>query len=144
MDNLASVSTQLNNARMDQTVGKAGKAIDTLSQSLSDLRITLATTQRALSKVDTLAQHLVAGEGTAGKMLSDDELYSNLVRTSRQLQLLMQDLRLNPKRYNTVKLKLFGKNKTGDYENPLDDPAYQYLIDSLERDYSQKLQEQQH
>jgi hypothetical protein len=64
------------------------------------------------------------------------------VRTSRQLQLLMQDLRLNPKRYNTVKLKLFGKNKTGDYENPLEDPAYQHLIDSLEREYSRKLQEQ--
>jgi phospholipid/cholesterol/gamma-HCH transport system substrate-binding protein len=142
MDNLASVSTQLNNARIDQTLGKAGNAIDTLSQSLSDLRLTLATTQSALSKVDTLAQHLVGGEGTAGKLLSDEELYTNLVRTSRQLQLLMQDLRLNPKRYNTVKLKLFGKNKTGDYENPLEDPAYQHLIDSLEREYSRKLQEQ--
>jgi hypothetical protein len=50
----------------------------------------------------------------------------------------MQDLRLNPKRYNTVKLKLFGKNKTPNYANPLEDPAYQLLIDSLERDYLRK------
>jgi hypothetical protein len=54
------------------------------------------------------------------------------------MELLLQDLRLNPKRYTTVKLKLFGKNKTKDYANPIDDPAYQMLVDSLERAYSKK------
>ena len=47
----------------------------------------------------------------------------------------MQDLRLNPKRYTTVKLKIFGKNKTPRYTSPLDDPAYRMHLDSLERTF---------
>ncbi|MDX2136070.1 MAG: MlaD family protein [Saprospiraceae bacterium] len=142
MANLAAVSEQLNKARFDVTADKAGAAIDSLRQSLSDLRATLAATQYAMVQVDTLAQRLVAGEGTAGKMLADEELYNNLVRTTRQTQLLMQDLRLNPKRYTTVKVKVFGKNKTPEYDVPFDDPAYYLLVDSLERAYSEKVKNQ--
>lgn len=138
MNNLAAVSDQLQKARLDQTAGKAGDALDSLTLSLSSLRTVLSTTQHTLGQVDTLATRLVSGEGTAGMLLSDEELYTNLVRTSRHLHLLMQDLRLNPKRYNTVKVKLFGKNKTPGYELPWDDPAYQEVIDSLEDAYSRK------
>jgi phospholipid/cholesterol/gamma-HCH transport system substrate-binding protein len=138
MSNLASVSDQLQKARLDQTADKAGNALDSLTVSLSSLRTALSTTQHTLGQVDTLATRLVSGEGTAGKMLSDEELYTNLVRTSRHLHLLMQDLRLNPKRYNTVKVKVFGKNKTPGYELPWDDPAYMEAIDSLEKAYSRK------
>ena len=110
-----------------------------MTASLSDLRTTLHGAQSAIAKVDTLAQHLVNGEGSAGKILTDVALYDNLTRTSRHLHLLLQDIRLNPKRYNTVKVKVFGKNKTADYQNPLEDPAYQLLIDSLERAYDRKM-----
>jgi phospholipid/cholesterol/gamma-HCH transport system substrate-binding protein len=141
LSNLAAISSQLKAARLDSSAIKASVAIDSVTASLSDLRVTLGGAQSAIAKVDTLAQHLVNGEGSAGKLLTDEELYDNLVRTSRHLQLLLQDLRLNPKRYNTVKVKVFGKNKTPDYDNPLDDPAYRLLIDSLERDYSRKLKQ---
>jgi hypothetical protein len=61
------------------------------------------------------------------------------MRTTRHLSLLEQDLRLNPKRYTTLKVKVFGKNKTPGYTNPLEDPAYQMLIDSLEKDHQMKM-----
>lgn len=141
LSNLAAISAQLKSARLDSSAMKATVALDSVTASLSDLRTTLHGAQSALAKVDTLATHLTKGEGSAGKLLTDEALYDNLVRSSRHLQLLVQDLRLNPKRYNTVKVKVFGKNKTPDYNNPLEDPAYQLLIDSLERDYSRKVKQ---
>ncbi|MFN0212909.1 MAG: MlaD family protein [Saprospiraceae bacterium] len=136
--NLSALSQQLKDAGLDQTSKKASSAIDSVTLSLKALRGTLATTTGTLSRVDTLAQNLVKGKGLVGKTLTDEELYNNLVSSTHHLQLLLQDLRLHPSRYNTVRLKLFGKNKSK-YVNPIDDPAYQLLIDSLERDYSKKL-----
>ncbi len=135
--NLAALSQQLKDAGLDQTTKKASSAIDSVTLSLRALRSTLTATSGTLNRVDTLAQNLLRGKGFVGKTLTDEELYNNLVSSSRHLQLILQDLRMHPERYNTVKVKLFGKKKQ--YVNPLDDPAYQLLIDSLERDYSKKL-----
>jgi len=141
LSNINILSEQLKNAGLDKTAQKAGGAIDSVNLSLASLRTTLRTTQLAITRVDTLAAGLVAGKGLAGKALTDDELYDNMARTTRHLQLLLQDLRLNPKRYTTVKLKIFGKNKTPNFINPLEDPAYQRLTDSLERSYSKKIKQ---
>jgi phospholipid/cholesterol/gamma-HCH transport system substrate-binding protein len=45
------------------------------------------------------------GQGTLGKLVSDDSLYVNLNHASQELDLLLEDLRLNPNRYFSV----FGK-----------------------------------
>lgn len=138
--NLSALSEQLKNAGLDQTTKKAASALDSVTLSLKSLRGTLAATTGTINRVDTLTQNLLRGKGLAGKTLTDEELYNNLVSTSRHLELLLQDLRLHPERYNTVKVKLFGKKKTK-YANPLDDPAYQILVDSLERDYSRRIKQ---
>ncbi|MFN4081303.1 MAG: MlaD family protein [Saprospiraceae bacterium] len=137
--NLGDLSAQLKNAGIDQGAQTAIRTLDSLTLSLSALRATLNTTRQSMTRIDTLAQNLAAGKGSAGKILTDEEFYENLTRTTRHLQLLLQDLRLHPKRYNTVKLKIFGKNKTPGYEIPYDDPAYLRLLDSLERDYSRRV-----
>jgi phospholipid/cholesterol/gamma-HCH transport system substrate-binding protein len=63
---------------------------------------------------------LEQGDGTLGKLMNDKELYSNLTSASRELDLLLQDFRLNPKRY--VNVSVFGKKQT-EYSVPEDDPA---------------------
>lgn len=138
LGNLSAFSEQLKAAKLDQVGLKASGTLDSVSLAMSGLQTTLLSAKGALAKIDTLVAGLSSGEGTAGQMFTDPELYDNLVRTSRHLQLILQDLRLNPKRYNTVKLKIFGKNKTKDYQNPIEDPAYQMLIDSLEDDYRRR------
>ena len=137
--NLAEITKQLKAAGFDKTTIKASQALDSITLSLNSLRTTLASTTQAVNHVDTLAQRLVRGEGLVGKALTDEQLYENLTSTTRHLHLLLQDFRMHPERYTRVKVKLFGKNKPSKYANPVDDPAYQLLIDSLEQEYSKKL-----
>ena len=137
--NLSELSKQLKDAGLDKTSQKASNALDSITLSLNTLRGTLSSTTKTISRVDTIAQKLIHGDGLVGKTLTDEALYNTLVSTSRHLQLLLQDVRMHPERYTSVKVKLFGKNKPKKYANPLTDPAYQLLVDSLERDYNQKV-----
>ncbi|MFN0036762.1 MAG: MlaD family protein [Saprospiraceae bacterium] len=132
--NLSALSQQLKDAGLDQTTKKATSAIDSVTLSLRSLRGTLATTTGTLSRVDTLAQNLLRGKGLAGKALTDEQLYNNLISSTRNLNLLLQDLRMHPERYTNVRVKLFGKNKGIKYTSPVNDPAYEVLADSLERE----------
>ncbi len=68
-----------------------------------------------LTNFEKISKDLTLGTGTAGKLLKDEALYNNLKDTSKQLELLLQDLRLHPKRY--VHISVFGKKNTP-YEEP--------------------------
>lgn len=139
LENLAAISLQLKNAGVDQTTIKATQAIDSMSLVLSDLRKTLNSAQRSLTNIDTFTATLAHGQGFFSQVATDKELYTNMVRTTRHLQLLLQDLRLNPRRYNSVKLRIFGGKKVKEYKLPLEDPAYRLLLDSIEREYSRRM-----
>jgi len=54
-------------------------------------------------------------------LLNDNDMYDNLESTSKNLSLLLQDLRLNPKRY--FRFSVFGR-KGDQYKYPEDDPAF--------------------
>lgn len=97
--NFAQLSDSLNNAGLGRT--------------LSSLESTVANLDKVMAKIEN-------GDGTLGKLMNDKELYSNLNSASRELDLLLQDFRLNPKRY--VNVSVFGK-KQKEYEVPEDDPA---------------------
>jgi phospholipid/cholesterol/gamma-HCH transport system substrate-binding protein len=139
MANMAAVSMQLRDAGFDKTTQKATQALDSISASLSALRQALNTAERAVANIDTLTGAIVGGDGFFGQMVNDRELYTNVVRTSRHLHLLLQDIRLNPRRYNSVKIRIFGGKKVKEYKIPMEDPAYELLLDSLEREYSEKV-----
>ncbi|GAB4508797.1 MAG: MlaD family protein [Allomuricauda sp.] len=95
-----------------------------LSDSLvsADLGKTLAEFQGTVSKLNGILAKIDEGEGSLGKLHKDDALYNNLAEASRELDLLLQDFRLNPKRY--VNVSVFGK-KQKEYTLPADDPAEQ-------------------
>ena len=61
------------------------------------------------------------GEGSVAQLLNNKEIYENLESTSKNLSLLLQDMRLNPKRY--IRLSVFGR-KGKDYTYPEGDPAF--------------------
>ena len=85
------------------------KDFSELSSKLSKIEIegVIANMEKLLGDFNAIADNLKTGKGTAGKLLQDEQVYVNLERTSKQMELLLQDMRLNPKRY--VHFSLFGK-----------------------------------
>jgi phospholipid/cholesterol/gamma-HCH transport system substrate-binding protein len=90
-----------------------------ISDSLNkaDLGLTVRNLNTTLTKVDGLMKGLESGKGTMGKLMKDEALYANLEKTSKELELLLQDVRLNPTRY--VNVSVFGK-KNKPYVTPKD------------------------
>lgn len=118
MEQFHSASSGLNNiidgnkGKIDGMVSNFNKVssdFSKISDSLqkADLGKTAKNLQLTLNKVDKIMADLDAGKGTMGKLLKDDALYANLAKTSKELELLLQDVRLNPTRY--VNVSLFGK-----------------------------------
>ncbi|MCW1953144.1 MAG: MlaD family protein [Flavobacteriia bacterium] len=84
-----------------------------LSKTFQNLSKTAASLEQIIAGIE-------AGEGSLGKLTKDAEMYEYLTKTSRELSLLLQDFRLNPKRY--VNVSVFGK-KSKAYQLPENDPA---------------------
>lgn len=97
---------------------KVSEDLALLSTDLKDVELskTVKTLDQTLLNVNTLLTDLDNGEGTLGKLLTDDELYTNLEVASQQLQELLQDFKLNPSRY--IKVSVFGKNNKEGYIKP--------------------------
>ena len=77
------------------------KNLATLSEDLKDVEIskTINNLDETLSSVNALLTELDKGEGSLGKLLNDDELYNNLEGASKELEELLEDVKLHPKRY---------------------------------------------
>tara|TARA_R110002049_G_scaffold132091_1_gene290936 strand:- start:3188 stop:4153 length:966 start_codon:yes stop_codon:yes gene_type:complete len=93
-----------------------------ISKSLSEagLEKSIAGLQKTITSLDNVLLKIDNGEGTLGKLMNNEELYNNLAGASKELDLLLQDFRLNPKRY--VNVSVFGKKQV-EYEVPENDPA---------------------
>ena len=101
-------------------VEKASANFSKVSDSLAKANIgqTVKNLEKTLANVDKMMGDMQAGKGTMGKLMKDDAMYNNFTKTSKELELLLQDLRLNPTRY--VNVSLFGK-KNKPYVAPTND-----------------------
>jgi phospholipid/cholesterol/gamma-HCH transport system substrate-binding protein len=83
-----------------------------IADSLNTLKVSkaLATTQKSLEGLQRIMAGVEAGQGSMGKLLKDDSLYSNINRSLADLDKLLIDFRLAPKRY--VNISVFGKKTT--------------------------------
>lgn len=106
---------------------KVSSDFSKISDSLNkaDLGKTLKNLKSTLTTVDKIMADLNAGKGTMGKMLTDEALYANLSKTSKELELLLQDVRLHPTRY--VNVSVFGK-KEKPYIAPIKDSTATKVI----------------
>lgn len=103
-------------ADIKTTSGNFAKISDSLQKA--DLGKTIRTLESSLEKVNVLLTNLNDGKGTMGKLAKDEALYINLQKTSKEMELLLQDVRLHPTRY--VNVSLFGK-KEKPYKTPVTD-----------------------
>jgi phospholipid/cholesterol/gamma-HCH transport system substrate-binding protein len=118
----ANVILEENKGQLKGAVSNFNKVSDNfakISDSLNkaDLGLAVRNLNATLTKVDGIMKGIEAGNGTMGKLMKDDALYVNLAKTSNELELLLQDVRLNPTRY--VNVSVFGK-KNKPYVAPND------------------------
>lgn len=120
LKNVEGFSTNLNNNNE-----KLNATIDNLkntSQQLSEVQIkeTVTNLNNTITQLQGILQKANKGDGTLGLLINDPKLYNNLQNTSRSLNILMDDLKVHPKRY--VSLSIFGKkDKTEPLKAPLAD-----------------------
>ncbi|MCG9972319.1 MlaD family protein [Christiangramia crocea] len=88
---------------------------DTLTSM--DIRKLTSDLEKVVADFESVSDKLNNGNGTAAKLINDDAVYNNLDRATKQLEQLLQDVKLNPKRY--VHFSVFGKNP-GPYDPPKD------------------------
>lgn len=91
----------------------AAAITDSLQQA--PLAATIRMLENSAINLSDITSKVSAGEGTLGKLVQSDSLVNALNDTNLQVQLLLQDMRLNPKRY--VHFSLFGK-KDKAYKKP--------------------------
>ena len=91
---LSDFSSTLNNSGFDQTLINFKKSSEDLSEILKDIN---------------------RGQGTIAKLINNDSLFNNLNDASKSIDLLLEDIRLNPNRY--IHFSIFGK-KNKPYKSP--------------------------
>ena len=80
-----------------------------LTDSLNDanLKSTVRKLETTLNSFNNILSNLDKGEGSMGKLLKDEGLYNNLKGASKEMEELLHEMKLNPKRF--VHFSLFGK-----------------------------------
>jgi phospholipid/cholesterol/gamma-HCH transport system substrate-binding protein len=66
-----------------------------------------AKLQNTMNRLSSIADDLAAGQGTAGRLLKDPSLYNNTDQMLVETRGLVKAIRENPKRYLTIRLKVF-------------------------------------
>ncbi len=98
---------------LDKTAANFAAFSDTLSSV--EIGNMVNEIESTLANLNAFSEKLNSNDGSIGRLLNDDELYKNLDGATRQLEELLQDIKLNPKRY--VHISVFGKNP-GPYQEP--------------------------
>ncbi|MEO6548587.1 MAG: MlaD family protein [Ferruginibacter sp.] len=120
LDNMSSFTGGLknNNAKIDQTL--TNLEATTAKFSKLDIQKTLTSLDGTVTELKNIVGKVSSDKGTLGLLINDTKLYNNLTATSNKLNLLLDDFRVNPKRY--VNISVFGrKDKKGPLLTPLPD-----------------------
>ena len=105
---------ETNEKGLNKTLNNLGNVTSNLSQltdSLNQmpLNATVKNFESTSSKLRSIIDKLDSGQGSAGMILKDQMLYDNLVNSSEALDVLLTDLKENPKRY--LHFSIFGKKE---------------------------------
>ena len=87
------------------------KNFSNLSENFDELDLVIENLSKSSTNINTITSEIKAGNGLVNKLVYDEVFVEYLDQISSNINLLLEDLRMNPKRY--VHFSLFGKkNKT--------------------------------
>lgn len=120
LDNVETVSATFarNSGKIDSTFTNFQDASSKLAKA--DLEGTLNSLKNNMDRLEKVIGKMETKDGTLGALLNDRQLYDEIRKTNRSLNILLDDFRVNPKRY--VNISVFGKKeKKGPLMAPVND-----------------------
>ncbi len=111
LNNVSAFTANLanNNDKLTAVMTNLDKTTTNLSNL--DLQKTLTTLDATVNELKSSLGKLNTTDGTAGMLLNDPKLYVNLTSTANKLNVLIDDIKTNPKRY--ISFSVFGKKNKG-------------------------------
>lgn len=111
---LNSVNSLLDSSAVsfNETLKNSSKITEDLAQvtdSLSNVNIgeIVRNAEMTLTSINSILKGIDEGKGTFGKLVNDEALYNNLTAMSKEMEELLREMKLNPKRF--VHFSIFGK-----------------------------------
>lgn len=101
--NATNITKSVNN--FEKTSSNLTKISDSLSTI--EYKKMFADVEETINNLNAVSEKLNNGEGSLGLLLKDKSLYNNLDKATKELELLFEDIKENPKRY--VHFSIFGK-----------------------------------
>ena len=114
LNNVSSITSNFanNNEKINNVMSNLDKT--TSKFATLNLNKTLDTLDRAVNELKGIISKFDNNNGTIGKLLNDPTMYKNLASSGNKLNLLLDDIRINPKRY--ISISVFGKKQNN---NPI-------------------------
>ncbi|SNR61647.1 MlaD family protein [Lutibacter flavus] len=104
-ENDEKISKTLDNA--EKMTANLSKLSDTLMNA--NIGATVKNIESTINSLNKVLAGLEAGDGSLGKLLKDEAMYNNLTNASKELEELLNEMKLHPKRF--VHFSLFGKKE---------------------------------
>lgn len=85
--------------------------MNTFADTLNSMELAKAVdnANKSMQELNTMMAKINQGQGTMGKLVNNDSLYNNLNSTSNSLDLLLKDIKTNPRRY--INVSVFGRRE---------------------------------
>jgi len=108
--NVKSISKNLekNSVAITNIIQNFSSISDSLTRS--NIASTLIQADSAIHSFNHIVDRINRGEGSVGLLVNNDTLYHNLTNASRNLEILLEDMKEHPKRY--VHFSVFGAKKS--------------------------------
>ncbi len=85
----------------------------------AEIATTVKGLQTTIENINSIVTNLDKGEGSLGKLLKDEKMYTNLTNASKELEELLREMKEHPKRF--VHFSLFGKKDKAGYVEPVEE-----------------------
>ncbi len=127
--NFESISQNLKNSneKIAKVIGNAEKITDDLVTV--NYKSVILDAQTTIQKLNMTLEEVNSGKGSIGKLIKDEGLYNELVKTNKELQELVDDIEIHPERY--IHFSVLGAKTKGVPLSNKDEKKLRKFLDSI-------------
>jgi phospholipid/cholesterol/gamma-HCH transport system substrate-binding protein len=129
LSNVEEITANLkrSNEKVKKIVGNVEGITDDLVTA--DFKGTINNAKETLATINDVLKKAKTGDGTLGKLLGDETLYNELVKTNKELQNLVNDIQVHPERY--IHFSVLGAKTKGVPLTNNEEQKLRMLLDSI-------------